>query len=369
MESWIVLALIGVTCGVIATIVDVGADWATDLKFGYCNRGFWINRGVCCRDSSDMMGCPEWNDLSTEPHLAFLMYVGMAVSMATYSAWLTSVFSPYAAGSGIPEIKVILGGFMIQRFLGFWTLLIKVVGLVLSVGSGICIGKEGPFVHVCMCVGNLWCRQFGRYRRNEGRCREFLSCAAAAGVGVAFGAPIGGVLFSLEQVSTYFPPKTIWRSFFCAIVAVLTMQRLNRNAGSGKLVLFEVTYHHQWKWFELAPFSLLGILGGLLGAAFIRCHVLLLRLRARSPWLRDHPVAEAAAGSLVSAVVNHGSFLLRGSATGLLAALFAECRDAPAEVRRAMCAEGDYLETVQVLHLLHLLLLLLLLYLSRPSKA
>ena len=207
MESWILLALIGITCGVIATFVDVGADWATDLKFGYCGRGFWINRGVCCRDSSDMMGCPEWQDLSTEPHLAFMLYVGMAVAMATYSAWLTSTFAPYAAGSGIPEIKIILGGFAIPRFLGFWTLLIKIVGLILSVGSGICIGKEGPFVHVCMCVGNLWSRSFGKYRHNEGRRREFLSCAAAAGVGVAFGAPIGGVLFSLEQAAAPPPPS------------------------------------------------------------------------------------------------------------------------------------------------------------------
>ena len=45
----------------------------------------------------------------------------------------------------------------------------------------------------------------------SGKRREILSSAAAAGVAVAFGAPIGGVLFSLEEVSYYFPPKVMWQ--------------------------------------------------------------------------------------------------------------------------------------------------------------
>ena len=66
--------------------------------------------------------------------------------MASLAAWLTCVFAPYAGGSGIPEIKVILGGSHIRRFLSARTLMIKAVGLVLSVGSGLSIGKEGPMV-------------------------------------------------------------------------------------------------------------------------------------------------------------------------------------------------------------------------------
>ena len=49
-QSWLALGIVGVTCGVIASMVDIGTDWATDLKFGLCRRGFWINRATCCSD-------------------------------------------------------------------------------------------------------------------------------------------------------------------------------------------------------------------------------------------------------------------------------------------------------------------------------
>lgn len=51
-------------------------------------------------------------------------------------------------------------------------------------------------------VGNILSYLFPKYGRNEAKKREILSAAAAAGVSVAFGAPIGGVLFSLEEVCT-----------------------------------------------------------------------------------------------------------------------------------------------------------------------
>jgi len=52
-----------------------------------------------------------------------------------------------------------------------------------------------------LSTGNILSYLFPKYGRNEAKKREILSAAAAAGVSVAFGAPIGGVLFSLEEVS------------------------------------------------------------------------------------------------------------------------------------------------------------------------
>lgn len=128
------------------------------------------------------------------------------IIFASTSAMLVKSFAPYAAGSGISEIKCIIAGFVMKGFLGFWTLLIKSIALPLAIASGLSVGKEGPSVHYAVCTGNSISRFFDKYERNAAKTREILSACAAAGVAVAFGSPIGGVLFSLEvSVSAVFP--------------------------------------------------------------------------------------------------------------------------------------------------------------------
>lgn len=97
-----------------------------------------------------------------------------------------------------------------KGFLGGWTLLIKSICLPLAIASGLSVGKEGPSVHYAVCVGNVISRFFDKYRRNAAKTREILSACAAAGVAVAFGSPIGGVLFSLEvsQLALSLPTST-----------------------------------------------------------------------------------------------------------------------------------------------------------------
>ena len=158
-----------------------------------------------------------------------------------------------AAGSGVAEVRVILSGFVIHGFLGFKTLVIKMVALVLSVSSGLSLGKEGPYVHIATCVGNIACRLFAKYDRNDAKRREVLSAAAAAGVAVAFGAPLGGVLFGLEEVAYFFPAKTLFRTFFCCIIAALSLKFLNPY-GTHKIVMFQVRYLIDWRYFELVSF-------------------------------------------------------------------------------------------------------------------
>lgn len=230
----------------------------------------------------------------------------------------------YAAGSGIPEIKTILSGFVIRGYLGSWTLGVKAVGLALSVASGLSLGKEGPFVHIASCVGNIISRFFRKYDRNEGKRREILSAACAAGVAVSFGAPVGGVLFSLEEVSYYFPPRTMLRSFWCAMVAAMTLKMLN-PFGSGKIVLFAVTYDRDWHTFELLGFVCLAVFGGVYGAVFCKANIAWTKHVRNGTFLKAHPIVEVLLVTLVTTAISFYNPWSKMGGTELISALFSEC--------------------------------------------
>lgn len=91
------------------------------------------------------------------------------VAFAVSASFLVQVYAPFAFHTGIPEIKTILGGYIIDDFLSGWTLLIKSLGLPLAVASGLSLGKEGPLVHVACCIGALAMRPFDVLKRNEGK--------------------------------------------------------------------------------------------------------------------------------------------------------------------------------------------------------
>lgn len=276
-QGWLLVALIGCVTAGVAYLIDVTEAFVFDAKTGYCTASWYYSKRQCCGGAE---ACDEWMRWSALMHsdgqehqwtdavifnvwvvlLAVLSClitlqtkttISSALSLSTLDENLAAThhrerpakddkgtsatdhglahstevtggqpvtYYP-AAGSGVAEVKVILSGFVLHGYLGFKTLIAKSFGLVLSVGSGLSIGKEGPYVHVATCIGNISCRIFAKYNENDGKRREVLSAAAASGVAVAFGAPISGVLFSLEEVSYYFPPKTLFRTFFCCIVS------------------------------------------------------------------------------------------------------------------------------------------------------
>jgi chloride channel 3/4/5 len=186
-------------------------------------------------------------------------------------------------------------------------------------------GKEGPSVHYAVCTGNVISRLFDKYKRNASKTREILSACAAAGVAVAFGSPIGGVLFSLEEMSSHFPLKTMWRSYFCALVATAVLAAMNPFR-TGQLVMFQVRYDRSWHFFEVLFYIIIGVFGGLYGAFVIKWN---LRAQAfRKKYLTKYAVLEATLLAAGTAIVCYPNLFLRIDMTESMEILFLECEGA-----------------------------------------
>ncbi|PUU79417.1 chloride channel [Tuber borchii] len=319
-QAWIVISLIGVCIGLNASFLNIVTEWLSDIKLGHCSTAFYLNENFCCWGAED--GCPEWKTWSTVWPVNYLLYILFSILFAYTSAILVKSFAPYAAGSGISEIKCILAGFVMKGFLSGWTLLIKSIGLPLAIASGLSVGKEGPSVHYAVCTGNVISRFFEKYRKNAAKTREILSACAAAGVAVAFGSPIGGVLFSLEEMSSNFPLKTMWRSYFCALVATAVLAAMNPFR-TGQLVMFQVTYDRDWHFFEVVFFIIIGIFGGLYGEFVIKWN---LRAQSfRKKYLKQWAIAEATFLAGITAVICYSNMFLRIDMTESMEILFHEC--------------------------------------------
>ncbi|KDR75843.1 hypothetical protein GALMADRAFT_248571 [Galerina marginata CBS 339.88] len=393
--GWIIVTIVGFLTALVAFFVVRSEQWLFDLKEGYCRPSLWKAKRFCCphledgdlnrpgikldRPLQDL--CPAWkkwsdNFSSGEGHgdnlTEYISYTCIALLLALMSCLLTIYLTNsttfvtrkeaapthadhnsgfkvlkhaqepkrktmyYAAGSGIPEIKTILSGFVIHGYLGGRTLFTKSVGLSLSVASGLSLGKEGPFVHIASCVGNIVSRFATKYENNEAKRREILSAACAAGVAVAFGAPIGGTLFSLEEVSYFFPPKVMWRSFFCAMIAAITLKMLD-PFGTGKLVLFQVTYDKDWHAWELFPFIILGVFGGIYGACFSKLNYRWSKNIRNKTFLGAHPIIEVLLITFLTSILCFLNPYTRMGGTELIYNLFAECRTGSGNTHSGLC--------------------------------
>ncbi|KAI5830328.1 hypothetical protein K523DRAFT_372229 [Schizophyllum commune Tattone D] len=333
-RMWFVVILTGVSIGVAGAWLDVLVKWLADLREGRCTYGFFYNQPACCSGLDPGELCTEWKSWSAflnvrmigaQAILQSTIYVALAIVFAASAAILVQSYAPYAFHTGIPEIKAILSGYVLDAFLTPWTLLIKALGLALSVASGLVLGKEGPLVHVACCIATLLSRLFSQFKNNEAEKRKMLAAAAAAGVSVAFGSPLGGVLFGLEELDTFAKEfDVMWRGFVASAVAAVALQYID-PFGTSKLVLFQVTSGSDtWQGFEMFPWLALGVIGGVLGSLLIKLNVQVALLR-RYSLIHEYPVLEVIGVSAVTAAVSFLIVFCRVQMAELVANLFQEC--------------------------------------------
>ncbi|XP_030183443.1 chloride channel protein ClC-Ka isoform X2 [Lynx canadensis] len=153
--------------------------------------------------------------------LRYLSWTVYPVALVSFSSGFSQSITPFSGGSGIPELKTILSGVVLEDYLDIKNFGAKVVGLTctLATGSTLFLGKVGPFVHLSVMIaaylGRVHTKAIGE-PENKSKQNEMLVAAAAVGVATVFAAPFSGVLFSIEVMSSHFSVWDYWRGFFAA---------------------------------------------------------------------------------------------------------------------------------------------------------
>lgn len=183
----------------------------------------------------------------------FLFLVFLAFVVSRLVKW-----EPMISGSGIPQLEGEMAGKLDPVW---WKVLpAKFIGGFLCLLGGLSLGREGPSIQLGAMTGKGLSRTLKRGKTEE---KYLLTCGASAGLAAAFGAPLAGVLFSLEEIHKNFSVSVLVSVMTASITAdFLTSSILGREP------VFSFAVHgslpQQYYWMLL----ILGILLGIMGAFY-----------------------------------------------------------------------------------------------------
>ncbi|KAL5021105.1 hypothetical protein ScPMuIL_000260 [Solemya velum] len=280
-DAWLVMGFIGFVVGLIGFVMHQLIEEVATWKWRYAQKYLEEERmAVAC-----------------------VFTVGYNVVFILFSVCSVVFLRPSAGGSGIPEVTGFLNGTLMRHIFNVRTMVVKFLSCVAAVGSGFPVGPEGPMIHLGALVGaglsqfrseslRINLPMFERFRNPMDR-RNFISAGAAAGVASAFGSPVGGLLFSMEEVSSYWTTTLSWQIFFCCMLATFTTDLFN-SAFHGfeflgsfgqfkteRYILFNIDKGIDVNIVMFIPTVVIGVIGGFLGAAFTILNLKIARARKR----------------------------------------------------------------------------------------
>jgi CIC family chloride channel protein len=231
---------------------------------------------------------------------------------AAASVYLAERLAPQTAGSGIPRVEAVLRNHLHPA--EAMILPVKFIGGVLSIGSGLALGREGPTVQMGGTIGRLTGDAFRRYLPEPW---TLIAAGASAGLAAAFNAPLAAVVFVLEELLHRFSARIFSAALVSCITGTVVLRALMGNVtdfASPQLQVLRSTV--------LPGYLVLGLLAGFFGVAFNVSLLWALRASDRlSRWPRGSKGAlvGAAAGLLAwfaPGVVGGGEKLARMSIDG-----------------------------------------------------
>jgi CIC family chloride channel protein len=204
----------------------------------------------------------------------FIVWPAIGCAGGLAAGWLVEKVAPEATGSGIPQVKALLGRVRVN--LGLKVALVKLLGGVIALGTGMPLGREGPTVQ----VGAGLAAEFSRRTSiSPERQRQLIAAGAGAGLAAAFNAPIAGFLFVLEELMQDLSALTVGTAIVACFVASVVARLLGVH--SLDIKWSELPKLGSFAVVDIPFYLLLGLLSGLLGALFNRLLIATMRFNAR----------------------------------------------------------------------------------------
>ena len=215
--KWVVATSIGLCIGCAAFAIDVGI------------RGMYRARRAVFEAAAR-------EGARGETALAAFAGASVGAAGAAGAGAATIYGAPNAKGAGVHYVMAVLNGIHVPNAFSLNVVVVKAIATVLSVGSGLMIGPEGPLVHIGAGVAMQFVHGASGtadlFQSDLDR-SDFVSAGVAAGLAAAFGAPIGGVLYSLEEASTFWKASTTRRALLSATIATFVLAILRRWSVAG----------------------------------------------------------------------------------------------------------------------------------------
>lgn len=260
----------------------------------------------------------RFGQITSHFHVNYLLFIAFSLFSAVFAVACVDLISRDSAGSGLPEMKSILSGNYMARYLTLRTMLGKSLGVIAGLGAGLSIGRLGPFVHLSSCIGNsmLKLRYFRKLRKREFEKISMLQAACASGVASCFGSPIGGVLFSIEVTASTYPVTNLWRCIVVTLFGSLFFFVWRRIGiiHTTQINLFSTDFPpYPYELHEMPLFIIVGMVCGCIGALLNHLLIKMIKLRKSVRLFNEHPYYLVCAVTLLTALVSFPLPLMRFS--------------------------------------------------------
>lgn len=204
------------------------------------------------------------------------------------SWWVVTKFSPYARGSGIPQVMAAIElatpkyHSLIKKLLSIPVIIVKMISSLVMALGGAVVGREGPTIQIAGSIFRKVNEWLPEWWPKISR-RNMIMTGAAAGLAAAFNTPLGGIVFAIEELT-----KTHISYFKTAIFTAVIIAGLTAQAFLGSYLYLGFPLIGKLSWWIFLAIACVAIIAGFMGAYLCRTILALQRWKSSFKFRYQH---------------------------------------------------------------------------------